>query len=143
VPNDEPYHFQFVKVTVLVPEGKSLIVTESLKKQLDINFRANNGMHIVVNEWENERGDEVIQFDQRGKRIADRTIRFEDEEEKTEQLQEATQLLEDARRDANLKIEEAKRDLELSQQEADRAIREAKRELDISEQEAKRIMNEK
>jgi len=143
VSNQLPYHFQNVKVTIYVPKNKTLVVSERLKKQLKHSIRTNNKNFYYNSQSTKEiENDDIIQFENDANEntitIDDNTIRFEEDDSK----REAKQIMDDAQREAQLKIEEAKRELDESNREAQQQIEDSKREAQLKIEEAKRNLEE-
>lgn len=128
VDNNVPYHFQNVLVTIYYPKNKTIIVSNTLKKQLSHSFKADkHGLNINIddndNDWQNS-SNEII-------RVTEDTIEEEiDEAEKIETIKEAKQQLEEVNKHNIEQIKEKQKELEELQKEANKDIEKAKKELD-------------
>lgn len=132
--NKNPYHFQNVKVTIYIPKGKTVVVSEQLKKQLKHTFRANHKNFFFNFDSDHDvKEDKVITNHETNVDIDvnppqeddDKQVEAQEILQKKEEIQEAAKEMED-------KVLEAKRELEDARIKAERKIEEAKKELENS-----------
>jgi phage shock protein PspC (stress-responsive transcriptional regulator) len=139
VPTNAAYRCQHVRVTIYIPDSKTLIISEDLKKQMKYRLNANKkGFYISSNNM-----DEDIEV--KGRKSHTVTVTVEDEGEmdndtiripdllRKDSVQEAVskrEEMEEQLREAEEQVREAQRKLEDEQREAQQQLEDAQRELD-------------
>lgn len=163
LPSNIPYRCQNVRVTVYIPNHKTLIVTKELRKKLKYRFRANHNEFNVSTSGTSK--DKVIRFDENHHHITistedddDETWSFdedktkkEEEKQKLRELKEeirstnreAKEQLNESKRQAEQQLEEAKRDAKLRIEEAERNLKQANEEAQRKLEEAQRKLDAK
>lgn len=136
VTNKMPYHFQNVKVTILVPRNKALVISKGIKKQLQHSIRSNhNGFNVNIEDNDEVREDKVISFHGGSIQSVDYDESYEkatSKESNQEEMNEKKAAIEAAAKETEDKIREAQREYEDAKIEAQRKIDEAKKELEAT-----------
>lgn len=161
IPSNAPYRCQNVRVTIYMPNHKTLVVTKELRKKLKYRFRANGREFNVTTNGISK--DKVIHFGDHQGRITfsnddddeefwdteseiistdDKERAREIKEEIKNSTREAKEQLKESQREAKQQIEEAKQELERNKREADRQMEEAQRKLKEANDEAQRKLEE-
>ncbi|MBL7766372.1 MAG: PspC domain-containing protein [Chitinophagaceae bacterium] len=115
--NQFPYHFQHVTMTIFVPEHKTVIVSESLKRQMKHGFHSSDDQFYFHFEDED---DEPVQYDNHAENA--NTV-------PSTEIEEATQHLKEVKQEGLDKIKHAERELEDARKQAEREIKDAADEL--------------
>jgi hypothetical protein len=112
VPNNIPYHFQHVKVTVFVPRNKTLVIAKNLKKELNTSIHIDkHNFNINVDEDEK---DEIYFSNTSSNSQNNRKMEQKDEiESATEALKEVKKSSEEDIKEAEKNLAETKRNAAL------------------------------
>ncbi len=121
VPNNIPYHFQHVKVTVFVPKNKTLVIAKNLKKELNTSIHIDN--HNFNINVDDDDKDEIYFSNTSVISHNDRKM------EQKDQIESATEVLQEVKKSNEEDIKEAEKNLAETKRKAELELKNAAEDL--------------